>query len=113
MHTGTHGSGVLVAWPGDDNELGEPKQVLPAMPARDFRERIGPDDEEGLFAQSAHALHGVHRIALAASRLQIRDHEPRVFLASQFRHPETVLVCRAGMIGLMRRVRGWNKPYLV
>ena len=113
MHSRSRRRCIRVAGPRDDDEFGQPQQILPAVPTGDFRERIGADDEIRLLAERAHALHRVDRIALAFSLFQTRSDETRIRLAGQFRHAEAVFVRGAGVIGFVRRMGGRNEPYLL
>src|SRR5581483_313062 len=83
------------------------------MPGGDFGECIRADDEEGLLPEGDDAFHGVHRIAFALSRFQARGDKARIGLAGQLRHAKTVFIAGSHLIGFMRRMGGWDEPYLV
>ncbi len=77
-----------MAGTGDDDELGEADQVLPAVPGGDFGEGVGPDDEVRLLAKLAHAFDGVDGIAFAFSGLKPRCEKARIGVAGQLGHVE-------------------------
>src|ERR1700733_10723914 len=113
MHARPRGRSVLMAGARHDYKLGQPDQILPAVPAGDFGESVGADDEVRLLAHGADLLHRIHRVTLGLSRFQPRRNKSWINLARQLCHPEAIFISCAGMIGLMRWMSGRNEPYFI
>src|SRR5579862_3447078 len=97
MHARSGRTGVVVAGPRHHDEIDCRYHVLPAVPAPDFSESVGTDDEENVAAHGFHALDGVNRVTLFNPFFEARWNESRLSGAGQLHHPVAVFIARSGI----------------
>src|SRR5579885_2495219 len=97
--------------PRHDDESNRLDHVLPAVPAANFGEGVGADDEKNLAVHRFHPLDGMNRVAFFPAFFQTRRHEARVGGAGQLHHAIAILIAGGGFF--QRRIRRRNKQNAV